>query len=303
MKLNEMRVLQALKDGLCKSAKGKGLLLTEKDFGSKRWNKSEKRVFYLFDKRNNLFDIPNHKTELGTGVEAVRSSAAMVYNLLGEKEFILDHKVYSGAKFEKTFPAIIDEPGNSHEAHLDAVFHSSDNTEMYAVEAKLLEWKDSPKNLAKAYLDKDMYLDSNKERQVFIDFFHSLVHQEEDKEGRYKHKTKTYDAIQMTIHTLALYNHFSQYPTSTVKKLTLQNIVWKYDCDEYETEEKEAFDYMQNANEQFAPLFKKLGIDFSIQYSTFQDFKKRIDFTNAQKRFDYLKRYEIRTGKEFTKPI
>ena len=288
-----MQVLQLLKDGLIEAAKVKGLMLTEKDFGSQCWRNSKKRVFYLLDKRNNLFDIPNPTTKLGTGVEAVRSSAAMVFNLLGEKELILDQKHFSGIEYEKTFPAIIDEIGDTHEAHLDAVFLSSDNIEMYAIEAKLLEWKDSPKNLAKAYLNKDRYFIGEKESNAFIDYFNALILQEQDKDGRYKHRTKRYDAIQMTIHTLALYTYFSKEEIRAVKKLTLLNVVWNYNCDEYSLEEKEAHCFMKDANERFAPLFKQIGIDFSIQYSTFQDIKKRIDFSNDPKRFKYLKRYEV----------
>ncbi len=49
-----------------------------------------------------------------------------------------------------------------------------------------------------------------------------------------------------------------------------------------------------DANERFAPLFKQIGIDFSIQYSTFQNFKKRIDLSNNLKRFRYLKRYDVK---------
>ena len=288
MKLNELEVLQLLKDKLIIAAKVKGIELTDSAFGSLRWGKSEKRVFYLYDYRNNLYETPSSKTELGTGIEAVCSSAAMIFNLFGEKEFVLDRKLYTGIEYEKTFPSIEGRPP----AHLDVVFNSKDNSELYAVEAKMLEWKDSPKNLAKAYLDEEVYYPSNKNSQSFIEFFQSLINQEQDEYGRYKHFTKRYDAIQMTIHTLSLYNFFSKETSSAIKKLTLLNVVWKYDCDEYSIEEKEAYNYMKAANARFAPLFKQIGIVFSIQYSTLQDFKKRIDFSNAAERFEYLKRYE-----------
>lgn len=289
MRLNELEVLQLLKDKLIEAAKVKGTELTDSDFGSLRWKTSKKNVYYLSDYLDNLFENPAPKTKLGTGVEAVRSSAAMIFNLLGEEYFVLDKKDYSDIEYEQGFRAIKKSP----KARLDTVFRSSDKTEMYAVEAKLLEWKDSPKNLAKAYLDKRRYYATNKNCQSFIDFFQSLILQKQDSYGWYKHLTKRYDAIQMTIHTLALYNHFSEEKTSTIKKLTLLNVVWRYDCDEYAIEEQEAQEYIKKANSRFAPLFKQIGIDFSIQYSTFQDFMQRIDFSNAPKRFEYLKRYEI----------
>lgn len=295
MKIDEMQVLQLLKNGLYEAARAKGQMLTENDFGSKRWNNSEKRVFYLLDKRKNLFDIPNPKTKLGTGVEAVRSSAAMIFNLLGEKDFIFEHKNYSGIEYEKKLPAIVDEKGETHEAHLDAVFYSSDKSEMYAVEAKLLEWKDSPKNLAKAYLEEGRYLIGEEDRNAFIAFFKSLIQKDQlDKDDRYKHRNKRYDAIQMTIHTLALYTYFSRETMSAVKKLTLLNVVWKYECDEYSLEEEEAKHFIKDANERFTHLFKQIGIDFSIRYFTFQDFKERIVFSNDPLRLKYLKRYEIK---------
>lgn len=289
MRLNELEVLQLLKDKLIEAAKVKGPELTDSDFGSQRWKMSKKNVYYLNKYQKNLFENPEPNTKLGTGVEAVRSSAAMIFNLLGEEYFVLDKKDYSDIEYEQGFRAIKKSP----KARLDTVFRSSDKTEMYAVEAKLLEWKDSPKNLAKAYLDKRRYYATNKNCQSFIDFFQSLILQKQDSYGWYKHLTKRYDAIQMTIHTLALYNHFSEEKTSTIKKLTLLNVVWKYDCDEYAIEEQEAQEYIKKANSRFAPLFKQIGIDFSIQYSTFQDFMQRIDFSNAPKRFEYLKRYEI----------
>ena len=218
----------------------------------------------------------------------------MIYNLFGETGFILDGRSFTGVEYEKPFPAIIGRPP----AHLDAIFFSSDNTEMFAVEAKLLEWKDSPKNLAKAYLDKRLYPKTNKNSGVFIDYFKTLIKQVEDKDGRLKHKTRRYDAIQMTIHTLALYNHFCEVSSTNIKKLTLQNVVWKYDCDEYAVEEEEASRFVKDANELFVPLFKRIGIDFSIQYSTLQDFKKRFDFSKDPERAEYLKRYDINTDTE-----
>ena len=278
-----------LKTKLIKAAEVIDLKLKDDDFGSKQWETSNKKVYYLYDYRKNLFEAPSPQTELGTGVEAVRSSAAMIYNLFGEADFILDSKTFTSVEYEKTFPAIIDRPP----AHLDAVFYSFDNTEMYAVEAKLLEWMGHPKNLAQAYLEDELYLAVNNNRQTFIDFFKSLILYKQDKDGRYKHISERYDAIQMTIHTLALYNHFLEENDSKVKKLTLLNLVWKYDCDEYAKEEEEALAYIEKANAVFAPLFKHIGIDFSVKYSTFQDFKKRIDFSKDVERFEYLKRYEI----------
>ncbi|MBR1535596.1 MAG: hypothetical protein IJ630_01505, partial [Treponema sp.] len=79
----------------------------------------------------------------------------------------------------------------------------------------------------------------------------------------------------------------------SVKKVLLHNIVWKYECEDYKTEEREAQDFIKKANEVFSPLFEELGVSFKVEYETFQDFKNRIDFLENTARLQYLKRYEI----------
>ena len=288
----EIDLLKNLKQALLAAAKEQVKTLTEKDFGSIRWKGSEKEEFYLLDYLNNLFEIPSSNIMLGTGVEAVRSSAAMIFNLLGQKRFSYNETDFLAPEYETEIKAIKDEKDTSHNAHLDATFYSSDKSEFYAVEAKMMEWLNAPKNLSPAYLNEDMYLPQNVKADIFIEFFKSLVHDQKDKDGRLLHKTQKYDAIQMAIHILAIYNHFcaEKYP---VKKVVLQNIVWKYDCDDYKIEETEAKEFVEKANKVFMPLFKELNIDFAVEYATFQEAKSKIDFSNDKEREKYLARYDI----------
>ena len=292
-KEDELSLLKTLKEGLLFASKEQGRILTEKDFGSTRWKGSEKEEFYLYDYKNNLFEFPYINTILGTGVEAVRSSAAMIFNLLGQKAFSYNGTKFSAPEYETELKAIKDEKDAPHNAHLDVTFNSADKNEFWAIEAKMMEWLNNPKNLSPSYLNANMYLPENTKADVFIDFFKSLVFcDQKDSEGRFLHKTKRYDAIQMAIHILAIYNHFCVSKNSA-KRVVLQNIVWKYNCDDYKIEEAEANEFVAKANKIFKPLFEELNIDFSVEYVTFQEFMQKIDFSKDKEHEKYLKRYEI----------
>lgn len=83
----EIDLLKKLKQAFLAVTKEQGTVLTENDLGSIRWKGSKKEEFYLLDYKNNLLEIPLSNIILGSGVEAIRSSAAMIFNLLGQKEF------------------------------------------------------------------------------------------------------------------------------------------------------------------------------------------------------------------------
>ena len=218
----------------------------------------------------------------------------MIFNLLGQKELIIGENKYTSPEYEAEFKAIKDENEITHNTHLDVVFYSENKTELHAIEAKMMEWINSPKNLSPAYLKEEMYVDDNKKSSEFIQFFNSLIKKEKQyADCRFAHKTERYDAIQMTIHILALYNYICKGKNKSVKKVLLHNIVWKYECEDYKTEEREAQDFIKKANEVFSPLFEELGVSFKVEYETFQDFKNRIDFLENTARLQYLKRYEI----------
>ena len=285
----EMEILSKLKQALINVSK-----LPESEFGSLKWRNSKKQEYYLHDWRKNLYEIPNADINLGTGREAVRSSAAMIFNLLGQKDFIIGGKKYTSPDYETKFEAIETDGDMPHVAHLDATFYSKDEAELHAVEAKLLEWANTPKNLSPAYLNANMYFERNHKSEDFISFFKTLIDEtRKDSDGRFLHKTKKYDAIQMTIHILAIYNYICKLKDSKIKKIVLHNIVWKYDCEDYKIEESEGNDFVKEANQKFQPIFKELGVSFEVKYETFQGFKKLIDFSGDEKRIQYLKRYEI----------
>lgn len=90
------------------------------DFDSSRFPKSEKaQKYYLRDKNKNFFETPNADTKLGVGVEALRSSAAMIFNLLGQKPLRINNIAFEPPKYEYEYPAIKNVKNSKHNAHLD----------------------------------------------------------------------------------------------------------------------------------------------------------------------------------------
>lgn len=288
---DEISILNQLKEKLIKTGK-----VSDSDFG---WNKkkdSNKKEFYLKDKNKNLFEKPRKDIKLGFGNDAVRSSAAMIFNLLGQKEITIGGKLYSEPKYEDEFGAIIAGNDSKHMANLDATLTAKDNSMFIAIEAKMMEWKGCPKNLSPAYLETNSYFKDNHTPEFFINFFEGLIRDTEKKDSkeRYFHKYSRYDAIQMAIHILALFNSCCKHEIKQ-PNIYLWNIVWKYNCDDYKKEEEEFQEFKDYySNKRVADLFKKEGYNFSLEYITFQDFITKIDFSKDHNREEYLKtRYLI----------
>ena len=295
MKKIEEKILSMLKKNLLEV--NKSIIDSKVFFGNTnpRYKNSEKaQKYYLLNKANNLYKqkFPNFK--LGTGLEAVRSSAAMIYNLLGEVPIkFKDGRTFKSPEYEKEYEAILSDNQSKHKANIDAILISEDNSHFYAIEAKLLEWINCPKNLSDAYLHEENYLTGhdNDVPKKFIEFFKKYKRNKKNKkEERWLHKKERYDAIQMTIHILALYNACSRKEITPNSEIILYNVVWKYDCDDYKKEEKEAKEFVEDANNVFPQLFKNLGYDFKVEYITFEAFKNSIDFSDKD-RENYLKRY------------
>ena len=242
--------------------------------------------FYLRNTNDNLFEKPIPGQKFDKRINAIRSSAAMIFNLLGQKDITIDGVDYNAAKYERGYYAINDKIGRRHKAYLDAVFFSKDTKHMVAIETKMLEWLDVPKKLMYAYLDKEKYIVGNDQICQFIHFFKTLIKDDKD----LKPQTKVYDAIQMTIHILSLYN-LSCSIEKPPKTITLYNVVWNYKCDRYVIEEEEGENYVKKANEYFRPIFKKREIEFNVEYCTFSAFKQKIKL--SKERAVYLKRYDI----------
>lgn len=293
-----------------------GLLLVNKDirdsplyFGNtnKNWKNSEKaQKYYLLRLNNNLFQNTNPQKKLGTGCKAVRSSAALIYNTIFDGNIVIDKKQYNSfskdgeALYELPFAAIKDDKDSTHTAKLDAGLISSDGIDLLLFEAKCMEWFDkNPKSLKKAYLNKDRYL-FEESASIFIPIFNELVLPNDIKEkGVLVRKAKTirYDAIQMMIHCLGIFNWCLANKKASQKnpeKITLINLVWDYDgIKEYIEEENEGKTFESFANESLKTEFELLGINFSIKYVRYSEFLKQVDWSSDIEHRNYLKRYEV----------
>lgn len=275
-------------------------LLKEK-FNTKESNYLDK--YHLKDIESNLFFKPYE--DIDERANSIRSSAAMIYNTIGPDSIILDGKKYSHIKYEREFPALNnqDKSDHDHSAHLDVSMLSEDGLELILVEAKCLEWMDisldNPKSCNKAYLSEFCYRDESKNVfSTFRESFLSLLKSPRKINPKYKNSylpsRKRYDAIQMNIHILGIYNYCAQKKENIPKIIRLLNVVWNYDeAEEYQIEEQEGKEYIEFAKLTFQSLFKQLDVDFSVEYVRYSDFLKRVDWSNDLEHRAYLKRYEI----------
>lgn len=255
--------------------------------------------YHLNTIESNLFFKPHDKIDIRAN--ALRSSAAMIYNTIGPNSIVFDGKNYSKIEYEREFPALNnnDKSDHDHSAHLDVSMMSEDETELVFVEAKMLEWLENPKSMSIAYLSPKCYLtDTGKAVPHFIESFRSLKscpELKDPKDGtRILPYYRIYDAIQMNIHILGIYNYCSQKKEKVPPKIRLINIVWDYDkVEEYQVEEQEGKEYVSFANVTFRNLFKQLGIDFSVEYVRYSEFLNRVDWTNDMDHRNYLQRYEV----------
>lgn len=252
---------------------------------------SSKAKYYFKDIKDNCYDIPHDK--LDNRARAIYSSATMIYNLLG-KSVTINNKSYE-VFYEEELPAITQDKNKyqTHKAHLDATLRNND--EIIFVEAKMREWLGQPKKLKNAYLDKNKYLSITADKQQFIKFFKMIIENSNLEQEEYKSIYEKYDAIQMTIHILGIYNFIKLGSNNNIKKISLINCIWDLPgIPQYEKEVEEANNFIPKANSYFKPIFKKSGIDFNIVHYSFHELKDIIDFSNAKERLEYLKRYDIK---------
>ena len=265
---------------------------------------SYSKTYQLNDIESNLLDKPY--AGIDNRANSIRSSAAMIYNTISPKGNIIsiDGIDYIVTEYEQKFPALnnADKPDHPHDAQLDVSLKSVDKTELILVEAKCLEWFDTPKSMSTAYLSDFCYREETKRNNIHKTFkrtFRKIRKYPEEYDSQYDDPRllpyyKTYDAVQMNIHTLGIYNYCARGEAKGVKKIRLMNIVWDYDeAKEYKIEEKEGLKYVASANKTFKKLFKDLGVDFSVEYVRYSEFLKRVNWSKNPERREYLKRYEI----------
>jgi len=273
---------------------------SDKEFSpnDEKLRKSRMKKYYLKDAKNNCYKGKiDLKLKADWRSKSIYSSAVMIYNLFGNKVRFKNKDEYKDYNviYEEELEAIKPEGKyKTHKAHLDASLRTED--EIIFIEAKMTEWFSNPKKLAKAYLNKECYLPiEGSEPEIFIEFFKKIIDMESiDKNGKYKSISdyKVYDAIQMTLHILGIYNFVLENKNESINKIYLYNCVWgSIKIRRYQEEEQQGKKYCQLANKYFKKVFKNLGIDFTVEYYTFNELKDKIDDIERKKYLD--DRYKI----------
>ena len=262
--------------------------------------------FYLNHGEKNFYNSVKPKHKLHRYYNSVASSAAFAFNIFGEdeKSFKKGNVInYLNEEFVvKEYENELKALNNREPAHLDC-FISSKDKDVY-IETKLTEWLYAPKNLAEAYLERDGYRNEDI-YEHFSKFFMNFIDDPvmKDSEDRIKSTYTRYDAIQMLIHSLGIFNEY----TGKNKKVELWNIVWDIDsindknkCEllnqyfnMYKQESVEAKEFIDYANKSIVPYFKNNAIDFEIKYIPFSEFYKNVKYENVPNRKEYLKRYRL----------
>ncbi len=264
------------------------------------------QAYYLKDLADNLVvpmsDYVEAQYGAGSGGEidsgkmnALRSSSAMTFNLLGNDSAVIDgtkskgNRIGSGTydvEFEKQFYTLKKSVSNR-PANLDAFLYCRETGEAVACEMKMMEWLlNAPGKLKAMYLNPNNYIDP-KAGTVFVDVAKKLIDSSvEEKKDGYKSIMKRYDAFQMFKHTIACYNAAISLSEEKriFNKLTLVNCVWT-PCEEKiagkevskkylerKLEEHKEFEQFKEIMEDVKPLFADVNVDFEICFYTVDEF-------------------------------
>ena len=287
--MKEEDLLKALKNNLLNVEDS----ISDNDeyFGKDGKDSEKESKYYLRKLKYNLYEFEEPEFELGKDADAIRSSAAMIYNTIGSESIKIDGNDYKLIKYEDELSGLKGRTG----PHLDVTLFSEQKNERLFIEAKCLEWLSfsSADKLKSSYLNKQNYR-SEEEGDFFISIFKMLINDSEKNQESYSSVYNHYNSKQMTIHILGIYHWCLDHIDSLPKSVKLMNIVW--DCGEateYLIEESEGLEYVAFANLAFRNVFKKLGVEeFKVEYVPYSEFLDRVDWSSCEKRRNYLRRYD-----------
>lgn len=226
-------------------------------------------------------------------IDMIRSSAAMIYNLLGNDDVVFSKNKYLPEglykkEFEKKYKSInvINKKTNEpYAANLDAWLHN-DSCEIF-IESKCMEWlqNNSEKELAKSYIrytSKYFYPDT---AEMFRTVGNEIP-------------SSQYDSCQMFRHTLAIYNYLRDNPEKENKKIYLVNVVWELGETELLEEIRDLYKLqLELEHREFQLFYKKmtpiinliksnLAKDFDILYLPVKELYSILKYSDEkQKRF------------------
>ncbi|MBQ8279064.1 MAG: hypothetical protein IJZ23_04410 [Roseburia sp.] len=260
-------------------------------------------------------------------MKSIRSSSAMTYNLLGDRNIkLIDGKeIFSegqySIEYEKQLYTI---RRNLQPANLDAFLYNEEKQEAIFCEMKMMEWIfNEPRALKDAYQNQDLYYANtevgNKTVAKFLKAIENLKKEmPEFKDGAHFYR---YDAWQMFKHILGIYNMTSDITREEMnrkiakstddfklippcKKVTLVNVVFEPApeaiSEEMRTIYKEIVEKERTDFFAFKTMMKESGIPeafdddchikFDIEYMSAAEF---MDCFDVSERREYLERYRL----------
>ena len=222
-------------------------------------------------------------------INKMRSSAAMIYNLLGNEDVLISKNGYLPAgKYEKEFeyklPTL---KTSSRKANLDAWLHNND-CEIF-IESKCLEWLENKhkKDLTDSYFRSQKYFYPI-EAKNFVDAGRQI-------------NLSQYDSCQMFKHTLAIYNYLKDTGTQN-KRIYLINVVWEPDENELPDEIRAIYKLqLELEHREFNLFYEKMKRiitaiktetrnNFDIIYLSVSDFNSILSHSDENQR-KMIKRY------------
>ena len=284
-------------DYYCELLKNKFLAtgkITEEEISGYQTKQLNKNLFpEMSDKTKNEY-LAGDGNELRKGrIDMIRSSAAMIYNLLGNDDVCISENAFlpSGIyekEFEKHYQTInvINKKTNKpYEANLDAWLHN-DNCEIF-IESKYLEWLQNccDRELAKSYIKGTSKYFHKETAELFCSVGKEI-------------SLSQYDSCQMFRHTLAIYNYLKDNPDTTKgKKIYLVNVVWEPELSEVDEKIREHYKLqLELEHKEFNWFYEKMhdiikmisdsGNEFDILYLSVKDFYSMLVYSdNKQKEF------------------
>ena len=279
-------------DYYCELLKNKFLAtgkITEEQINGKQTKELEKNLFHEMSYKTKNEYLAGDGNELRKGrIDMIRSSAAMIYNLLGNEDVFLSKNLFlPEGKYVKEFELQLATLKRSpRKANLDA-WLSNNECEIF-IESKCLEWIENKheKELKDSYFNnrKYFYPDTAK---VFTDAAKHI-------------SLSQYDSCQMFKHVLAIYNYL-RYHSIKGKKIFLVNVVWEPDENEVDEKIRDLYKLqLELEHKEFKWFYEKMhdiikmisesGNEFDILYLSVKDFHSMLVYSdNEQKNF--IQRY------------
>ena len=229
-------------------------------------------------------------------INMIRSSAAMIYNLLGNDNVVISkNSLLPTGEYKKDFEkkyksinVINPKTKRPFEANLDAWLYN-DECEIF-IESKCMEWLQNShdKELAKSYVKYSSKYFQSESAELFRTVGNEI-------------SLSQYDSCQMFRHTLAIYNYLMDNPKKG-KKIFLVNVVWEPDAKELPVGIRDIYKLqLELEHREFVFFYKKMEsiisqinsdteTEFDILYLPVKNFYSVLEYKNQTQK-EFVQRY------------